>query len=102
MAKRANKAYVGMRVYAPFAPQRAGIVTHVGDEIIIKWAGKPNYHTGNHYITVRWLTGESTENMSDSHVNDFDALIADHQKKLATHTVTLDRLKELQGAIDAI
>jgi hypothetical protein len=102
VAKSVYNPFVGQRVYAPFAPQRAGIITHVGPVITITWPGKPVYVChGDNYVNVRWLTGEEQVNMSSSHLNDFDGLITDHQKKLATHTVTLDKLKELQRGLDA-
>lgn len=101
MAKTIWKPFVGQRIYAPYAPQRAGIITHVGPTVTVERPDKTLYVCeGNFVVIVRWLTGEEQEQHS-MHLNDFDALITETTKKLMTHTSTLDRLKTLQGAIDA-
>jgi hypothetical protein len=77
----------GTRVYQAYAPQRAGVVLEdLGP------AGPCGYFR---HLRIRWLGGETTHH-SSGHLNDFDALIADHQKKLATHLKTLEKLKALE------
>ena len=83
MAYRMNKPEVGMYVYEPYCPVRAGVITAV--------LGKTPY---DYKIRVLWLSGEITEVVSNC-LKDFDTLIEDHRKKLATHLKTLDRLKGL-------
>ena len=83
MAYRMNKPEVGMNVYEPYHPTRAGVVTTVRYKKLY-----------GYQVRVLWLSGETTEVVS-SYLSDFDELIADHRKKLATHLKTLDRLKGL-------
>jgi hypothetical protein len=86
MAYRINHPKIGMNVYQPFAPAKAGILTAI--------VGKVSNFGDRYMVNVLWLNGEKTTQPSDN-LNDLDALIEDHKKKLATHLKTLDLLKGL-------
>ena len=81
MAYRLSKPEVGMTVYKPYSPAHAGVIIDVEE-------------VAPHRFGVLWLNGEKTIE-APYDVCDFDALIEDHRKKLATHLKTLDRLKGL-------
>jgi len=86
MAKKLQNPKVGDYVYKPFAPSMAGKI--IG---CVKLAGA---FPGDCSVTVKWLNGTVTTETS-WHLQDFNGLIAEHQKRLATHTKTLERLEKL-------
>lgn len=81
---------VGTYVYQPFSPQKAGVITEVGEEVVTR-----GYHTGWHFITVKWLNGTETQTDS-SRVKCFMSLVEDTERKLATHKKTIAKLDKLR------
>jgi hypothetical protein len=86
-----NDPKVGDFVYRHCYPQKPGIIRAV--------LGKD---FGEYFVCVRvqWLGGEPEGRIeSTDSLKDFNALIADHRKKLTTHETSLMRLKSLQNKI---
>lgn len=79
MANVYREPNVGDFCYKPFRPSVAGKVVEVINE----------YH-----VIVQWIDGSKSEHLCTT-LNDFNALIEDHRKKLATHEAMLERLKAL-------
>jgi len=73
---------VGDFVYASFFPRRPGKVLEVRGDA---WASE---------LIVRWVDGK-TSRESALGIRDFNKLITDHEKKLATHRSNLERLAKL-------
>lgn len=82
---------VGSYVYEPYRPQKIGkILELVQKEDLTLPQGKKKY--GN-IVKVQWITGE-IEEINDMNLSNFETLISDHRKKLATHEKTLAKYKE--------
>ena len=79
MAYCVNDPKVGQHVYRHGLPLKAGTIIEV-------------YLYGS--VRILWVSGETTLEWT-LELRDFDALIADHQKKLNTHLQTLKKLEEL-------
>lgn len=108
MAKHVSNPIVGMYVYRPYEAQNPGKIkqllppnTPLTNPSIVLGTGAfggPNISIPNMVVgvpvEVAWYDG--TTSVEDSHIlNDFDALIADHKKKLGTHTSKLKKLGAL-------
>lgn len=78
-----TKIGIGRRVYKIYRPSIAGVVREVTSRGAFE-----------NQIKVAWIDG-STSVESEFDLKDFDALIADHEKKLATHRATLEKIKSL-------
>jgi hypothetical protein len=85
-----NDPKVGDFVYKHYHPLKPGIIVAV--------LGKD---FGGYFVCVRvqWLSELSSRIETTAALRDFNALIEDHRKKLATHETTLMRLKSLQNKI---
>lgn len=82
---------VGDFVYQPYSPQKAGKVIKTE----IKSKRFPNGNSEDYlYVTVKFLDGTVKE-LWELHLNDFNQLIADHEKKLQTHRSKLVKLQQL-------
>jgi hypothetical protein len=85
------KFKVGDYVYKPFQPQKPG-------KVINTYVTRKKYDNGNIidylYCTVNFLDGKQ-EDIWELRLKSFDALIADHKKKLSTHLITLAKLNAL-------
>jgi len=80
---------IGKLVYEAFSPQKpAKIIAEVSRRAVLK-IGSPERH-----VQVKFLDGKVKE-VPLSFLNDFEALISDHRKKLETHTSKLELLKSL-------
>ena len=80
-----NNPKVGDYVYRHCKPQQPGVIRTVD--------GK-DFHRYFIMVHVQWLDGQITPETT-SGLKDFNALIADHEKKLATHKKTLAKLQEM-------
>jgi hypothetical protein len=78
-----REALVGKNVYPPCSPYKAGRIVEVLEDREMKHKVEVKYVNGTQEVT--WTT----------YLNDFDTLIADHRKRLATHEATLDTLAKL-------
>ena len=78
----------GNLTYIAYQPQKAGVVIEH-----IKVEGK---HFG--LVKIKMLNGEIVT-VSENGLQDFNALIEDHKKKLATHLATLGKLKIIKETI---
>jgi ribosomal protein L7/L12 len=87
-----NDPKVGDYVYRACKPLRPGIIRTVDGK---DFGG---YFTCIH---VQWLDGQVSAETTAG-LKDFNALIADHRKKLATHETSLMRLKSLQNKIRTV
>jgi len=78
---------VGEYVYRPFRPKMPGRIIAVFSPL------PPRKYF--HFVTVKWLNGvvEDTDTLD---LNDFQALIEDHRKKLKTHLATLKKLEAME------
>jgi hypothetical protein len=85
MAIVVNEPRVGQRVYKHARPQVAGVIKKV--------LGLRD-HATTWRVRVKWLNG-SEEELDSWNLKDFDALIADHEKKLQTHLATKKKLEAL-------
>lgn len=94
MSLTAYHAIPGSRVYRHCRPMNPGIVqkmigikrqTNVGE---VEFKG----------VIVKWLNGTETEEFLTG-LKMFDQLIAEHEKKLATHKATAEKLKKLQESL---
>ena len=101
MAVYKQKYNVGDFVYEPYSPQRPGKVMRIvgaGSTTIDIDGGvgtiPPLVLSSNDYVEVKFLNGK-TKQISMMHLADFNALIADHQKKLQTHQSKLSKLAAL-------
>ncbi len=98
MATHKQKYQVGDYVYEPYAPQNLGkVMKLVGagiTKIDIGGSISPLVYRSNDYVEIKFLNGKIKQ-ISMSHLADFNALIADHQKKLQTHTSKLPILAKL-------
>lgn len=86
---------VGRRVYQPFRPSHAGVITeviHQEPRTVTSRKGSDYDYTPPPIVKVRWVDGLITEVPSLS-LQDFDALIEDHEQKLATHLATKAKLE---------
>jgi len=83
---------VGDYVYKPFKPQKIGKVL----EIIKKEDFNSNPKQYGNLVKVHWSDGKIKEE-TDMYLNNFGRLIADHEKKLATHKATLEKAKMIIG-----
>jgi hypothetical protein len=95
---RDDKELVGKRVYENYSPAKAGVITEivhpVGSPKPVRGLSGTEGMTQPRIfadVKVKWLNG-TTEVVSTSRLNDFDALIEDHKKKLRTHEATLGKL----------
>lgn len=84
MSKPIYQATPGQLVYEVGCPKRAGIVIS-NNNIPGKYFG---------LATVKWVDGITTT-IKCQCLNDFQALIDDHKKKLNTHLATLTKLQAL-------
>ena len=89
MAKIVSNPVVGQLVYEPFSPAKIGIIRSVGKS-----------RSANVYgltVSVEWVTPKGVrtieKNINSRYLNDFDMLIADHQKKLSTHLAAKKRVQ---------
>lgn len=80
---------VGKRVYRPYSPAQAGVIMKVYDR-----STESYLYTPPPLVWVKWVDG-SEGMISSLGLNDFDALIEDHQKKLNMHLATLTKLEAL-------
>jgi hypothetical protein len=78
---------IGKNVYLPFKPNIPGKIISVSVE--------NNQHIGQMLVAEVKFINDSIYKHEVWHLNDFDALIADHQKKLKTHTDKLAILASL-------
>ncbi len=85
MAYTINNPKVGQYVYKGFRPLNPGIIRTIDGKDF-----------GGHFdcVHVQWLSGLITAETTNG-LNDFDALIADHRKKLNTHEANHQRLINL-------
>jgi hypothetical protein len=89
MATCVNEPKIGQYVYKHCCPQNPGIIVSVDGK---DFGG---YFTCVH---VRWLTskpGQEVTAETTAGLKDFEALIADHRKKLNTHEANYRRLNTL-------
>lgn len=100
MAKTVLKPTIGMRVYQAYAPQKAGVITKVKERVTIpRLDGTIYICSDNWYVDVLWASSPSKESQHASmHLQDFDALITETQKKLKTHLTTKKKLDTLLGS----
>jgi len=77
-------AKAGSFVYMPYLPQNPGKIISLNT---------PDKY-GNRSVNVKWLDGKTSQHKAYN-LKSFDALIADHKKKLKTHTSKLPALKKL-------
>jgi hypothetical protein len=88
-----NDPKVGDYVYKACRPLNPGIIRTVDGKDF-----------GGHFVCVhvQWLKakpGREIAAETTRGLKDFNALIADHRKKLATHETSLMRLKSMQNKI---
>jgi hypothetical protein len=96
MAIKVNKPEVGTLVYLPFSPVTIGVITELR-EVANPLPRNPDHKDTEAWVT--WLNGKLKGGVWHGfswRLSDFDALIADHEKKLATHRA--NRLKALAEA----
>ena len=79
MATCVNNLKVGQHVYRHGLPLNAGTIVEV-------------YPYGA--VKVLWSNGDALSEWTLG-LRDFDALIADHEKKLSTHRATLAKLEQM-------
>lgn len=98
MAKQLINPKVGSLVYKPYEPNNPGKVkkvlnpnTSLTNPNIILPSGHLISIKTQLPVEVAWFNGGITIEASE-HLHDFDALIAEHQKKLNTHTSKLPQL----------
>ena len=93
MAKMVTEPIVGQAVYESYAPQKVGVIRAVRTVRQFGHMGKGKV------VDVEWVSkkGERTISKSIESTNlcDLDALIADHKKKLKTHTDAKKRLEKI-------
>jgi hypothetical protein len=83
--KQAYYAKTGTVVYKPYNPQKPGIVIETkGDTGVAKLV--------RYESRVKWVDGSITTELC-MNLMDFEALIRDHEKKLATHKTSLVKLQ---------
>lgn len=86
MARVAGEPRVGQRVYRFGKPLRPGII----QEVYGLSANSVSFKD----VKVKWLDGV-VEVRTSNGLQDFDALIEDHRRKLETHLKTLKKLESL-------
>lgn len=81
-----NGTVVGAFVYESYTPAKCGVV--------IADLGPMNggYF---HLLRVKTIKGE-IQDINSGRLNDYDALIADHEKKLAGHLDRINKLKKIK------
>lgn len=84
MAQKINAPKVDMYVYMPYGANKPGKIKKI-------LAGNKSQFC---QVEVAWVDGSITTEEA-YHLSDFNALIADHQKKLNTHTSKLPILQAL-------
>ena len=100
MAKKVTSPKVGKFVYRPYGAQNPGKIKKILPKGTPLTKGTLDYGTikipirSNSPVEVAWIDGTTTIEDAE-HLSDFDALIADHQKKLNTHTSKLPALQKL-------
>ena len=95
MAHKAFHAEVGAYVYKHGRPSRAGVVTKMPVVVTRQTLiGEVAFKAA----AVSWVDGTTSDEIL-SHLNLFDALIADHEKKLATHSKTRLKLDKLKASV---
>lgn len=78
---------VGKLVYFPYSPAKCGkIVKDLGLQ------DAPNPKIKRRMVVVRDLKGNESE-VPLSYLNDYEALLLDHQQKAARHQKVVDQLK---------
>lgn len=104
MAMKIITPHVGMYVYVPYGATNPGKIkqllpqnTPLTNPNTLNFGsafGSVSIGTTGTPVEVAWHSGKVT--IEDSfHLSDFNALIADHQKKLNTHTSKIPRLQSL-------
>lgn len=76
---------VGQLVYEPFRPQRPGKIINIPETSHLA----PSFR---HSATVKWIDGTVSVAYR---LQDFNALIEDHRKKLSTHLLNLEKVQSL-------
>jgi hypothetical protein len=91
MTTRIDTPVIGQFVYEPFSPQKVGIIRSI--------TSKKVNRISSFFVSVEWVTPKGVrtieKNVDSNHLNDFDSLIADHQKKLNTHLASKKRLQDI-------
>lgn len=80
---------VGDFVYPAYAPQKAGVIVEYTPN---------NNHSIMGNVKIKMANGNVLA-YPESGLQDFNALIEDHKKKLATHLVTLGKLQAIKETI---
>ena len=76
MAKTVSDPKIGQLVYPVYTPQKVGRIEKVKDAMVRRGG------VDEQYVYVRISKGSRWESVL--HLRDFDALIAEHEKKLVT------------------
>ena len=86
--KKTWYAEVGSIVYQAYKPQNPGVVISVEKESKT-W---PNGYVDEYYVaTIHWIKGQKSK-VRCINLQNFDGLIADHEKKLQTHKKAKEKL----------
>lgn len=100
MARTCLKPKIGMRVYQAYKPQQAGVITRVKELVSFPRPDGSTYTCdSNWYVDVLWAGTTSTPRKESQHASmhlqDFDCLIEETQRKLKTHLATKKKLDNL-------
>lgn len=80
---------VGKLVYKTYTPQRCGKVIEDLGRVIL-----PPHSRPTRVVVVKWIDGKHDQ-VAVHHLQDFEALIANHRTKFERHSKTAERLRQL-------
>lgn len=87
---------VGKLVYRPYRPTVVGVIKETRTKLSAPFPNGTRLTIVEHL--VRWLTGKKQDEevwTNELDLSDFEELIADHRKKLATHEALLKKVKSV-------